>query len=246
LIEGAQFFSTGWDKVTSTERGPGYGNSNGKGVGTRRTDDILTIPEIPEKGTLDISPVFSESYSEMISRAEILNYKNEILIKQLNRYIGQVERNRYNLEVFLSIAYLQRYFIKTVLTLNNAETLLLRAKKAANDGKHAVAVANMVEASNVVGSLIKWGNWMWGNLTEVWEKSRYEKGRSVNGKEFVHVLDDVKDHWADRRTGLDYMIAPFQRLKLTEWHRKLNERVNGYAEKHNVPVSGLEEVRLED
>ena len=31
LIEGAQFFASGWDHITSKERGPGYGNSNGKG-----------------------------------------------------------------------------------------------------------------------------------------------------------------------------------------------------------------------
>jgi len=150
------------------------------------------------------------------------------------------------LEVFLSIAYLEGYFVKTVLTLNNAESLLVRANAAANDGKHAVAVANMVEASNDVESLIKWGGWMWGNLTKTWEKSRYEKGGSVNGRGFVHVLDDVKDHFADRRKGLDYMIAPFQRMNLPEWRSRLNERINEYAKSHNVPVTGLEEIRLED
>ncbi len=246
MIEGAQFFAKGWDKVTSTERAPGYGNSYGKGIGTERTDEVLTIPDIPEKSTLSVTPKFSTNYSEMITQAQTMKYKNEDLINRLNRYIGQVERNRYNLEVFLSIAYLERYFIKTVLTLNNAESLMVRATSAANDGKHADAVTFMVEASNDVESLVNWGDWMWENLTKTWEKSRYEKGRSVNGRNFVHVLDDVKDHFADRRKGLDYMIAPFQRMDLPNWRNRLNERINEYAKSHNVPITGLEEIRLED
>jgi hexosaminidase len=87
---------------------------------------------------------------------------------------------------------------------------------------------------------------MWENLTGTWEKSRHEKGRSVNGRDYVFIMDDVKDHWADRRKGLDYMIAPFQRMNMPEWHSRLNERIREYASEHKVPVSGLEEERLED
>jgi hypothetical protein len=107
-------------------------------------------------------------------------------------------------------------------------------------------VANLVEASNRVGSLITWSNWMWKNLTATWEKSRFEKGRSVGGRDFVHIMDDVKDHPADRRKGLDYLIAPFQRTDLPGWRTRLNESINKYAADNKVPVRGLEEIRLED
>ncbi len=113
-----------------------------------------------------------------------MKVKNDDLVNRLTRYIGQVERNRYNLEVYLSIAYLERYFINTVLTLRDAESLMLRAQSAAADGKPANAVADLVEASNQVGALITWSNWMWKNLTLTWEKSRYEKGRSLERTRF--------------------------------------------------------------
>ena len=246
LIEGAQFFGSGWDQVTSKERGPGYGNSNGKGTGTRRTDDILGLPEIPQEVTLKITPKFSDTYRELIVSAESLKVKNDDLINRLTLYIGQVERNRYNLEVYLSIAYMERYFINTILTLRDAESLMLVAQSSAGEGRAANAVANLVEASNKVGSLITWSSWMWDNLTVTWEKSRYEKGRSVAGRDFVHVLDDVKDHPADRRKGLDYLIAPFQRMNLPAWRSMVNNRINKYAADHKIPVRGLEEIRLED
>lgn len=246
LNEGAQFFGSGWDQITSMERGPGYGNSNGKGMGTRRTDDILGLPEIPADVTLKIPAKFSESYRDLIARAESMKVKNDDLVNRLTRFVGQVERNRYNIEVYLSIAYMERYFINTILTLRDAEALMLRAQSAAAENKPANAVANLVEASNQVGTLIVWSKWMWENLTVTWEKSRFEKGRSVNGRDFVHVLDDVKDHPADRRKGLDYMIAPFQRMNLPGWRTQLNERINSYAATHKVPIRGLEEIRLED
>jgi hexosaminidase len=246
LIEGAKFYGSGWDQITSLERGPGYGNSDGKAMGTRRTDDILGLPEIPGDITLNVRSVFSEKYSDLIMRAENLKVKNDDLVNRLTGYISKVERNRYNLEVYLSIAYLERYFINTVITLRDAETLMFRAQSAAAENRHADAVANLVEASNMVGSLIDWSNWMWRNLTVTWQKSRYEKGRSAGGRDFVHVLDDVKDHQADRRKGLDYLIAPFQRMNLPDWRSRLNGRINMYASVHNVQVRGLEEARLED
>jgi hypothetical protein len=246
LVEGAQFFGSGWDQVTSTERSPGYGNSNGKGIGTRRTDDILRLPEIPGEGTLRISANFTTEYKELIAGAGSMKVKNDELINNLTRYTGQVERNRYNLEVYLSIAYLERYFINTIIALRDAESFMLRAQSAAAEGRPSNAVANLVEASNCVSSLMAWGSWMWQNLTETWEKSRFEKGRSLDGRDFVHVPDDVKDHWADRRKGLDYMIAPFQRMDLPGWRSRLNQRIRSYASDNNVPVMGLEETRLED
>lgn len=246
LIQGARFFERGWDEVTSTERGPGYGNSWGKGVGTRRTDELLSLPEIPSPGTLDLPAAFGEKYAGLIKEAGRQQLLNDDLLEKLARYSGQVERNRYNLEVYLSIAYLERYFIRTVLTLNEAEEAMLRAYQAAADNKPAEAVGNLTEASRKVGALIAWSDWMWKNLTVTWEKSRFEKGRSVDGRKFVHVLDDVKDHWADRRAGLDYMIAPFQRMDLPGWRVRLNARIKEYAAAHKVPVAGLSEARLED
>jgi hypothetical protein len=204
------------------------------------------MPQIPASKTLNITANFNEHYSSLIEDAEKMKEKNSDLVYKLNDYIGKVERNRYNLEVFLSIANLERYFIKTVLTLNEAEELMLKAETAAVDGKPSEAIANLTEASNRVGELLEWSDWMWKNLAATWEKSRYKKNRSVAGRDYLHVMDDVKDHWADRRLGLDYMIAPFLRMDLPGWREQLNERINEYASFHNLKVQGLKEERLED
>jgi hexosaminidase len=245
-VEGARFFESGWDNVKSTERPTGYGNSHGKGIGADRTDELLSMPQIPAAQTLEIESDFSTKYADLIAEAEIMNQKNEELIHKINLAFSQVRRNRYNLEVLLSLAYLERHFIETILTMRDAEKLMVRAHDAATKKQPSAAVANLTEASNKVGDLIISGNWMWENLTKTWEKSRYEKNRSVEGRDFYHVMDDVKDHFADRRKGLDYMIAPFERMNIPRWRSTLNERITKYASEHKLPITGLKEERLED
>ena len=70
--------------------------------------------------------------------------------------------------------------------------------------------------------------------------------RAELAHELIVSLDDVKDNYADRRKGLDYMLAPFQRMDLPGWRKRLEERLKEYAAANNVPVTGLAEVRLEE
>ncbi len=246
LIEGARFFETGWDRVVSKERPRGYGNSNGKGVGGGRSDMLLETPELPGPDKLSVKPTFSTKYAERIEQAKVLKNNNDRLLHILNRNIGRVERNCYNLEVYLSIAWMERHFINTLLTLESAEQSLLSAAEADKEGRPARAVANLMQANNRVSSLLAEFDWMWSELKRIWEKSRYEKGRSVGGSHFVHIMDNVKDHPADRRPGLEYMIASYERMQLPKWRAELVKCIRDYAARHNVPVRGLEEERLED
>ncbi len=246
LIEGARFFENCFERVISSERNPGYGNSNGKGIGTKRYDQLLVPPSLPDPADLAFEPVFSIRYEDNIKQARSLLPNSDKLIAMLNRNLTSIDRNRYNQEVYLSIAQLERHIIETLLELDKAESSLVMASESAAKGNHGRAVNYMVEANNAVSALLERREWMWSNLTKVWEKSRYEKGRSVGGRDFLHVLDDLKDHWADRRLGLDYMMAPFQRMQLPAWRRSLAKIIDNYAVDHKVPVRGLAVPRLED
>ena len=86
---------------------------------------------------------------------------------------------------------------------------------------------------------------MFRYLKTIWEKSRFPKGREVNGRKFYHVLDDTKDHVADRRADLSYLIAPEESIELEQWMKNLAVVLQEYAKKNNVPVRTLVEPRLE-
>jgi hexosaminidase len=246
LQEGARFFESGWDEVVSRERGPSYGNSKGKGIGTTRYDLTLDTPLLPSPGNLRIEPLFARKYQSLIGEASRMKKENDRLIGLLLHCIGQVERNKYNVEVLLSIAYLEGYFIRTVLDLDKAEESLLAAARADSSANPSAAVKHLIRAEREVSDLLSWGDWMWKEFKSTWEKSRYPKGRSVGGRDFVYILNDTKDLYADRRLGLEYQIAPFQRMELPAWRKGLVKTIKEYAAKHNVPIQGLAEERLED
>ena len=130
------------------------------------------------------------------------------------------------------------------MNLSQIEDLLVAASEARMN--FSGAVNQMVTAYKLAGEILKEETSMWSKLTRTWEKSRYEKGRSVGDKDFLHVLDDVKDHFADRRKGLTYMLAPFERMGLEEWQKQLGAIIVDYAASKDVAVVGLETGRLED
>lgn len=244
LQQGARFYEDLWDQVISKERASGYGSSRGKGIGVDRFDYTLEAPPLPSQGDIVMFPKFRERYGQKIKEASILIEKNDQLMSLLQQALTRVARNRYNIEVLLSLAYLERHAMTTLLNMAKLEDILIQASNARLDFPRVIG--QLLEAYHLAGEMLEEEKDMWNRFTIVWEKSQFPKCRSVNGKEFVHVLDDVKDHFADRRLGLDYMLAPFERIGLKEWQKKLGVIIQRYAEAKKIPVKGFEIERLED
>lgn len=244
LAEGARFYENVWDSKISIERGPSYGNSKGKGIGTERYDLSLDMPVLPSVTDLNRTSDFKSKYASKIEKASQLFQQNEQLISQLMFATTQVSRNRYNLEVMLSLAYLERFTINTIINLAKVEDYLAKASQISNDPSNSVK--QLVEAYQLTEQILKEQDAMWNQFTATWGKSQFEKCRSVNGKDFVHIMDDVKDHFADRRLGLEYIIAPIERMHIKEWNAQLAGIIKKYANGHNVKVEGAEIKRLED
>jgi hypothetical protein len=155
-----------------------------------------------------------------------------------------VNHNRYNLEVFLAIAFLERYTMETVLNLAKVEDYLVASSK--NDIDPEEAVNLLTDAYKLSGEIIQDQDEMWSDLKTTWYKSRLIKNQSAGGKDFLHEYDDVKDHLADRRKGLEYMLAPYERMEIEEWRKQMKNIILHFAELHNIPVKGSGVSRLED
>jgi hypothetical protein len=110
-----------WDRVVSRERKPGYGNSYGKGRGTTRYDLSLTAPPLPVSADLTAQPVFAKKYVRFLAEARTRMPESDRLIHELQTQLGAAERNRYNIEVFLSIARFAGHHWRLLIGLANAE-----------------------------------------------------------------------------------------------------------------------------
>ncbi|MBI3683936.1 MAG: beta-N-acetylhexosaminidase [Acidobacteria bacterium] len=235
-----------WDRVVSRVRGPGYGNSYGKGIGTTRYDLTLSPPPLPAPPDLRFEEAVAGKYARFLEEAKARYQENDRLLYSLAGQMHLSDRNQYNLEVLSALARFTGHHWRLLLGLAGAEKSLQRASESARNKKPAEAVGHLVAAHNRVRALERDGAEVFRRLTETYEKSRFPKGQSAGGSRFVHVLDDTKDHWADRTPDLGFMMAPEAGIGLPRWLKDLNQVIQPYAKSHNVPVAGLREARLEE
>jgi hypothetical protein len=237
----ARFFDRSWDRVTSRVRGKAYGNSEGKGIGGNRYDRTLPAPALPALPSLDLKPVYKGRYGKLAEQARLNLAENELLKRRLYENLASVERNRYNLEVLLSLAEFVRHYERLVVGLSSMEESLSAAHDSSSQGNPRLALRRLSAAYERGRELVGDRRSSFESLRRVWEKSRYPKGQEVTGRKFVHVMDDTKDHWADRRPDLTYMTAPEESIELETWLKKLAAIAKEYAEANKLPAPLLPE-----
>lgn len=242
----AQFYESSWERIVSKVRGPGYGNSEGKGIGVVRFDHTLPPPALPALPGLNFIPVYVGRHGQRVEEAGRMALENEVLIQRIHQNMLKADRNRYNLEVLLSLAELTGHHNRLVLGMKKIEDQLNAARAAAGKNDHQQAVGRLVDAYELARRVVQERLKTFQSLKAVWEKSRHAKGREVNGRKFYHVLDDTKDHWADRRPDLSYLMAPEESIGLETWMENLGAIIREYATKNNVPVRVLAAPRLEN
>lgn len=242
----ARSWQRSWDRVTSKVRKPGYGNSDGPGIGTARQDLTLDAPPLPEAATLAFKPAFTVKYKGLIAEAAAQSLQNDQLRHALIANMARVSRNQYNLEVFLTLARFTGHHWDLISALAKVEGDLAAAALAASKKNPAEAVGHLVAAHNRVAKVEAESAGVRRHLTAVWEQSRYPQGREVGGRKFVQVLDDTKDHFAGRTADLGYMFQPEESIGLAQWRASLGKITAAYAKRNKVEVKGLAEARLEE
>jgi hypothetical protein len=232
----ARCYDRSWDRVVSRVRSPGYGNSEGRGIGTTRFDRTLPPPALPSLPGLDFVPVYAGRYARLVDEARRMALENDVLLHLLHEYIHKADRNRYSLEVFLSIAELAGHHNRMIIGMAGIENRLGSARAAAERGRPEDAVEQLQGAYRQAQAVVEARKRTFEFLKTVWEKSRFPKGQEVNGRKFLHVLDDTKDHRADRRADLSYLIAPEESIELEHWMKQLAAVAQAYGKSNSMAV----------
>ena len=238
LQEQARFFQTSWDRVPSRVRGLGYGSSQGKHP-VVRLDLTLPQPALPHPKGLDVVPVYVGRYQAWIERAQLLGAKAAAIQLKLHENIALADRNQYNLEVLSALLDFTRHHEDLIVGMHDIERTLGEAAQAARSYRPQAAVEALVSAYARAATIVRERRDTYERLKNIYEKSRYPKGLSLPGKDFVHIMDDVKDHWADRRPDLTFMIAPEESIDLEGWMEKLSGIILDYAEANSLPVADI-------
>ncbi|KKM24459.1 hypothetical protein LCGC14_1604870, partial [marine sediment metagenome] len=236
----ARFWESLWQRLPSKRRvRPGYGYSGGKRA-TKRRDMTLLPPALPTLPDLAVKGVYRTRYAKVLAEAPDRLAQSDRLIARLHANVPRAERNRYSLEVFLSLTYFQRSTVEMIAKVAQAEDMLTQAAKAHKAKEPARAVSLLTKAHGRVGEAQARIDRSYRKLVAVWEESRYPRNAAVGGRQFVHVMDDVKDHFADRRRDLSYHTAPIDNIGLDAWRSALAKLVNSYARSYNVKPPALD------
>ena len=237
MSEQAQFWTDSWEQHDSPRIGL-FGNSDGI-FNPRRPekDPTLTLPQAPGPD-LKIAGGASGWGADNARRLQLAAdalADNDELLGLLEENLRSVQFNRYNLEVFISIAQLYRQNLEMLLDIGRMDSLLESAQKAAAEGKAKDALESLDNALGIAQNIRRQRNIVLRDAISTWGKSWWPRVQEANGRRFLHQLDDVKDHVPDRTVDMSYLVYRELQLPFGEWVSGIRGARNQYAAGHQLP-----------
>jgi hexosaminidase len=231
----AQFWSDSWDTGDSMARKPIWGNSNHIYEKPRPAhDQSLPLPPVPAPDLTTLHDWDKDNAKRFQLATEFLR-ENDELLGLLYANLPRADLNRYNLEVFLSIAHLYRQNLQMLETIHHMYATLLGAEGVRNTQPKA-AVGNIDRALELANTIQYSRNVALADTIATWHKSWFPRVEEANGRRFLHELDDVKDHLPDRTVDMTYLVYRQLLLPLGDWVEQVRAARNQFAQMHNLPV----------
>ena len=235
MSQQAQFWSDSWERGPSWRK-PIFGNSDHI-YNPRKPlkDDTLGLPAAPGPN-LKFDPKWTAENARRLQLASDSLADNDELAGLLHQNLRSVEINRYNLEVYLSIANLYRQNLDLLLGLRRMCSQLESAQKAASQGKPKDALESVDGALGEAEEIRRERNEALHNAVTTWYKSWYPRTSEANGRKFLHELDDVKDHVPDRTVDMSYLVERELRLPFGKWVASIRAARNQFAAANHLPA----------
>jgi hexosaminidase len=238
MSEQAQFYKDSWNVVASNARKGIWGDYAPVIFKPRRPaeDQTLPMPPPPSAELLNRVHGWANQNGRRLELASLFFSQNDELMDLLHRDLQSVQFNRYNLEVYLSIAWLYRQNLEMLLELKQINMLLNSAQKAAATADAKQAVASVDEALDLAQQIRVQRNRAYSNAVQTWYKSWFPRVAEANGRHYLFAIDDVKDHLPMRTVDMSYLIYRELLLPLGGWYDKVEAARNQYAKTYGSPT----------
>ncbi len=237
MCEQAQLWEDSWDIGPSTARTPIWGNSFGVFNPPKPAHDQFLPPlSVPSSELLRMGSDWRLNNQKRIDLAGTYLTQNDQLTDLLESNIPRVQFNRYNLEVYLSIAGLYRQNLLMLQDLGRISDALKSAETAAARSDATVAIAGLDRALNIAENVRQKRNEVLQNAAATWYQAWFPRVSEANGRQFLNKVDDVKDHQPARTVDMTYLIYRELLYPLGDWAAKVLAVRNQYAAAHQKPV----------
>lgn len=237
MCEQAQFWKDSWETGPSSARTPILGNSYGLFSPPKPAHDhYLTALPVPRPDLLQIGHDWRSQNQKRLQLAGWFLAQNDQLIDLLESNIAQVSYNRYNLEVYLSVAHLYRQNLVMLIDLGRISDALAAAEEAAGNVEADKAVAALDRALGIAENIRQYRNHVLEDIEGTWYKSWFPRVAEANGRRFLDKVDDVKDHEPVRTVDMSYLVYRELLYPLDDWGAKVIAVRNQYASQHKLPA----------
>ena len=238
MSQQAHFWLDSWDKGPSSRK-PLFGNSEKIFIPRKPVfDQTLRLPSAPTPN-LDFDPSWTKANTRRLEVASGFLADNDELLALLHDNARRVAHNRYNLEVYISIARLERQNLEMLLDIGRMCLLLGSARDAALQKRAQPAIEALDRAIDLARHIREQRNRVLLDTTATWEKSWFPRTRQANGRTFLHELDDVKDHLPDRTVDMRYLIRRELELPFGAWVESIRAARNAFASAHFLPPNKM-------
>jgi len=236
----AQFWASSWNSRPSGALPPVFGYSYGIGPFVPHAQ-TFPLPDIPEPVYLQLG---QNGTGENAMRIELTNNalsENDELLNLLYTNLGTVQFNRYNLEVYLSIAKLCRENLLMLKGLAEIDTNLEKAQEAAAHLHFSEAISALDHVLDRAGKIRDDRNQALQDVTTTWYKTWFPRVREANGRHVArepqNFVDTRPSESARRRQeGLLYLIDRELMLPFGSWVNRVQNVRNRYAAAHGLPT----------
>jgi len=236
MSEQAEFWEDSWDTTPSAARPPIWGDSDRIWNPPHPAHD-QTLPALPVPSPALLQPGYDwslENERRLALAAQSLA-QNDELIDLLRSNLGRVEFNRYNLEVYLSVAQLCRQNLGMLLELGHISQVLKSAEAAAGRAESTQALSDVDQALDLAQEIRQERNQTLANTTATWYKTWFPRVPEANGRKYLDAVDSVKDHHPVRTVDMSYLVYRELLYPLGDWADKTEEARNKYAAAHHLP-----------
>jgi hypothetical protein len=236
LSEQAQIWDDTWETLPSRARTPIWGNSDKIFDPPKPANDqTLPLLPVPSAANLTISNDWTKENARRLEIAASALTENDELLDLLYANLKTVNKNQYNLEVFLSIAGLCRQNLEMIFDLGQMGELLKAAQAAASEGKATEAIESVDEALNTAAGIQRRRNRALQDATTIWYRTWFPRVPEANGRRYLNQVDDVKDHRPVRTVDMSYLIYRELLYPLGDWSAGTLAARNEYARAHHLP-----------
>ncbi len=177
------------------------------------------IPDLPRTDVLEYNPYWNTEYAHRVTLANEFLGKMERALQICKNNLAADIDNKYDFEVFTSIAKLIEHTAKTYLDLSSVEHSITKAHQQRFLDLDST-LYHLDQARATVSDQLARRKNVFDYLVNVWEKTRLPKGMDTDEKKFFFQQDRAR-HFANRTPDLTYHIYDEQLLGLENYLDKL-------------------------